>query len=383
MAHVTRAICKGLKLNSDFAEAIAIGSKVGAAPFIHVSKRIANEWLECQLKEINKKQLAKSAEPPRKTKQTQAPLFPAQPKWLTDLESPDVAERAKRCIPFAIGDNVDLAYHSGAESYWLLCTQPYLRESARALYHPETMFGIWRHSRNLRSKADSFSHKSNFANNSVHTITWEHSTFEGVVVQFADDMTWIIENLNDANDAALLGGSNSNLFLQLNNSLEGAPQELTQPLVESDAGGLYTYFISDFVKRSQGILEKGGPEIRVGLRRGENQAQIGPSVDAEMYLDKMKEFLDDNVFEVSRIKNRNRMLESVTGVSLDLLFDDKDPLLRQLITDRANLENWPEQKRRKALEALSDEVHRAQLAVDVFVGLGDQEVFELVGIQAF
>src|SRR5258706_5981932 len=38
MMQVCRAICRGLKLNEDFAEAIALGSKLGALPFIHASK---------------------------------------------------------------------------------------------------------------------------------------------------------------------------------------------------------------------------------------------------------------------------------------------------------------------------------------------------------
>ncbi len=388
-AHVTRAICKALRLNSDFAEAIAIGSKVGAAPFIHVTKNVASDWLQQRLTEISDKQLKENPAQSKTSKEAQTELFhsaptAAAPAWLSRLASREVVEKVSRCIPCALGEYLDAAYQSGAESYWLLCTHPYLRESARGFYHPETMYGIWRHTRNVLPKADSFFHKCRMEDNSVHSITWEHSTFEGVVVQFADDMTWIIENLNDANDAALLGGSKTNLFLQLMNSLGDAPLELKQALVESDAGSLYTYFIADFVKSSQNVLKPdAGPELRTGLRKGQSEALIGPSQQADTYLDRMKDFLFKNVFEASRIRNRNLMLQSVSRVSLDLLYDQKESALTQIITDRANLANWPGDKRTKALGMLSDDVHRAQLAVDVFVGMGDQDVFDFVGINTF
>jgi|ERR1043165_5336928 dGTP triphosphohydrolase len=387
-AHVTRAICKALMLNSDFAEAIAIGSKVGAAPFIHVTKETASDWLQRRLREIDQKHASKNPQG-KLTKPTQVALFPdagnaALPKWLAPLESREIVEQVTKCVPCAAGDQVDAAYHSGAESYWLLCTNPYLRESTRGLYHPETMYGVWRHSRNTRPRAGSFFHSCTLEDKAHHRITWEHATYEGIVVQFADDMTWIIENLNDANDAALLGGAKTNLFLQLMNSLGDAPLELQQALVQADAGGLYTYFISDFVKASQLVLNtNASAERRSALRAGEADALIGPSPQADLYLDRMRDFLFTNVFEMSRIKNRNRMLQSVSHVSLDLLYDERESALPQLVEDRANLENWPADKRKRAVDLLSDDVHRAQLSVDVFVSMGDQEVFDFVGIQSF
>jgi hypothetical protein len=77
------------------------------------------------------------------------------------------------------------------------------------------------------------------------------------------------------------------------------------------------------------------------------------------------------------------MLESVSEVSLDLLYNNSEWILKKHINDRASLESWPNHRRDDAMKMLSDDVHRAQLAVDVFSSLGDQEVFELVGIQAF
>ena len=36
---------QGLGLNADFAEAIALGAKVGAPPFVHASKGVLPEWM--------------------------------------------------------------------------------------------------------------------------------------------------------------------------------------------------------------------------------------------------------------------------------------------------------------------------------------------------
>jgi hypothetical protein len=77
------------------------------------------------------------------------------------------------------------------------------------------------------------------------------------------------------------------------------------------------------------------------------------------------------------------MLESVGQVCLDLLYDTKELVLTRLVEDRANLENWSDDKRAVASELLSNDVHRAQLAIDIFSSMGDQEIFDFVGIQSF
>ena len=46
MAQVSRAICRGLALNQDFAEAMALGAKVGAVPFVHASKQAVSTWAD-------------------------------------------------------------------------------------------------------------------------------------------------------------------------------------------------------------------------------------------------------------------------------------------------------------------------------------------------
>ena len=382
-AQVSRSISSALRLNADFAEAIALGSKVGAAPFIHRTKHVASDWLVRQLQDLKKRRDDVASRTVSSYDLLGLPAGIPKPDWLAKLGS-ELEESAVPYIPFALGTNVDSAYTSGAESYWLLCTDPFLRESSHGKYRPETMFGIWRHSRVYRPAKDSFFHLCPFHNAVTsgtvqHTITWKHATFESVVVQFADDITWIIENLSDA---ALLEDSPSRLFRQFKNRLgETAPVGFTQPLDESDAGGLYTYFISDFIDSSRKTLtETAAADLRLRLREGADDATIGLSHEAANMLEKMRAFLDDVVFQAPRIYNRNLVLDNISKIALDLLYGKQSPLDR-FIDSHSDAEDWTDVERERARKLLRNDVHRAQLAVDVYASLGDQEVFELIGLE--
>ena len=53
LAHVVRAMCSGLGLNSDFGEAIALGCKSGAVSFIHAAKEKVHEWVLYKINEFD------------------------------------------------------------------------------------------------------------------------------------------------------------------------------------------------------------------------------------------------------------------------------------------------------------------------------------------
>jgi hypothetical protein len=56
------------------------------------------------------------------------------------------------------------------------------------------MYGIWRHSLNSPFGKDTFLHKQKItkASKEYHTIEWNNVTYESIVVQYADDITWVI-----------------------------------------------------------------------------------------------------------------------------------------------------------------------------------------------
>lgn len=393
MAHVTRSICRALQLNSDFAEAIALGAKIGAVPFVHAAKHAVAEWVYTKILELDKEFAAhEPARDSKKTPQLRLALPTdveegvSLPSWIGELRSPSVFQRVQRYLPWAGGTDTNLLYTAGQESYWLLCTNPFVRHTRTNSFSPETMYGVWRHSRGVSLAQNSFFHKCPVSGAAAghHEIRWDHCTYEGIVVQFADDITWVIENLNDANDAALLNSKNSHYNELLANLGEHVPEALLRALTGNDAGGLYTYFISDFVKHSSEILARLGDGVheRIALRKGLPEAVIGLSPEATHQLNLMEGFLRAKVFNEPRVKNRTQMLKTVSVACLDLLLRGREDSMPRIIRERGLLERFQSDEVTTALELLRDPVHCVQLAVDIFANMADQEIYDFVGIQA-
>lgn len=390
MAQVTRAICRGLQLNGDFAEAIALGSKIGALPFIHASKEPVSAWVKQKIKEIDEK-AAKNDPLVKRTKEQLVLGFnnSSLPPWVERLQSNFVLERVKKYIPWAAGDSVDHGYSSGQQGYWLLCTNRYHVSAKPASFCPETMYGIWRHSRGLVPEKGSFIHRCSIAGatSGELLLRWDHATYESAVVQYADDITWIIENLNDANTAALINGK-PGLYPELRAILEGnceLKEHLFRALTNSDSGGIYTYFINDFVGNSINIFNTIHEAAinREGLRSGQGSGcYIGCSPEANARLNQMAFFLSARVFSEKRVENRFRMLQTLSRACIDLLYDGKDDVLSRHVEEKGVLEGWSQDQIREALELLEDPVHRIQVAINVFADMGDQEIYDFVGIQA-
>lgn len=390
MTQVIRSICRGLKLNADFAEAIGLGSKVGALPFIHASKSAISKWVRKKVLEIDKTYSDK--EPFSQEDRSQLTLNLDQdslPSWIKEIKSKSIFEKVQKYIPYAAGKSVDHPYTSGQESYWILSTNPFTVEAFKNSFMPDTMYGIWRHSRGLFPEENSFHHKMQIssATQGFLEINWQHGTYEAIVVQYADDITWVIENLDDANTAALLNQRIS-VYGELKSYLEHdhieIPEGLLRPLSNNDSGGLYTYFITDFVGYSDEILQglKDGADYRVALRTGQRESFIGLSPEAETHLNKMTQFLKDSVFKEPRVNNRKEMLETLSVACAELLYTGKEDVLPQRIEEKAILKQWPTDKKTKAINLLDEDIHRIQLSVDMLAEMGDQEIYDFVGIQS-
>jgi hypothetical protein len=387
MAQVARAISRGIGLNQDFTEAIALGAKVGAVPFIHASKHSVGTWIEEKISKLDSK-LA-SSDPIDKNGKKQLDLDFNQreiPNFVTRLQSSAVFGKVQRFMPWAAGDSSSKLYSSGQESYWLLCTNPFINQAKKETHFPETMYGIWRHTRGLVPSVNPFVHrcKLNGSDRGFNEIADKHATFENIVVQYADDITWAIENLNDANDVALLNHQSRGVYEALADELpDQIDPSLQRALVKNDAGGIYTYFISDFVRHSSQILTSGGngPEIRDKLTKGAPEARIGLSKDAEDLLERMISFLRSRIFTEPRTKNRTEMLRSISSACIELIYSSGDVLPR-VLEDQSRLGRWNEDTKKLALDLLNDEVHRIQLSLDVLASWTDQEIYDFVGIQS-
>jgi hypothetical protein len=386
MAQVARAICRGLGLNQDFAEAIALGAKVGAVPFVHASKEAMSLWAD---EKISKLDSSSPANPLRSQEQAQLKLdFESKeiPQFVSKLQSSTVFEKVKRFMPWAAGNSAAKMYASGQESYWLLCTNPFTSEARRETHYPETMYGIWRHTRGLVPAVHPFAHRCNLigATRGYNAFHDSHATFESIVVQYADDITWAIENLNDANDVALLNDQTRGVYDAFEDELPtDIDPTFQKALRKNDAGGIYTYFIGDFVRHSADILSKGGDgfEIRLALTKGLPAAKIGLSADAENLLEKMIKFLNSRIFVEPRTKNRTEMLRSISSACVELIYGSGDVLPR-VVDEQARLGRWNDDTKKSAKALLDDPIHKVQLSMDVLASWGDQEIYDFVGIQS-
>ncbi|MEM1177403.1 MAG: hypothetical protein AAGM22_03595, partial [Acidobacteriota bacterium] len=387
LVQVTRAICRWLDLNADFAESIALGSKVGSLPFIHASKPAVESWTRKKLLELDNEYVDRDPEAkPKELKQMELDFEGATlPHWLHALRSPRMLRRVQQYIPWAAGHKVDKSFCTGQQAYWMLAVNPFCLSSRRNNFSRETMYGIWRHSLGSTVGPRTFRHRIELPKSPGRLeVSFENATYESVVVSYADDITWVIENLNDANTAALLNGRRSRFNALLAELGQDAPSALQAGLTHSNTGSIYHYFINDFNENSERVLQgiAKGYVGRAGLREGDQKALIGLSEEGQRQLEKMKNFLREAVFGELRIRSRNEMLKTVSEACLKVLYQGKDDLLPNYINDKANVEGWAEEPRQEALRLLKDDVHRVQLTVSIFCEMGDHEIYDLVGIES-
>lgn len=386
MAQVSRAIARGLDLNQDFAEAIALGAKVGAVPFIHAAKTPMTEWVGKKLKGLDSTLAPENPRDNNSQQQLDLDFQGAEvPDFVTSLQSSVVLDKIQRYMPWAAGQRHTTLYSSGQESYWLLCTNPFTSEAKKEAYFPETMYGIWRHTRGATPDKKRFKHmvKLAGARRGHNLITDDHATFEAMIVQYADDITWVIENLNDANEVALLNGQPRSVYEELAVEVADIDPAFDVVLTKNDAGGLYTYFISAFVRHSSAILSKGSGELslRQALQKGDASVRIGLSPEAEQILSKLVDFLNTRIFTEPRTKNRSEMLRSISAACIELIHSSSD-VLERVLQDQSRVHRWPKEVTQNAIRLLDDPVHKIQLSLDVLSSWGDQEIYDFVGIQS-
>ena len=381
---VIRTICRALRLNEDFAEALALGSKIGALSFIHASKVKISSWMKRKIDEIDNKRKNNSGYL-LNTEHLNSTYLLDHPEWVRNVENKEVLELIKKYIPFACGENInDSAYSSGKQSYWLLTTNPYTMISQEKSYTPEIMYGIWRHSLENPTYENNFKYHQKI-NNVEHKIVWSNITFESIVLRYADDITWVIENLNDANDAVLINEPNSKcLYYELLESEKFDPPVFSSGLSSRDSGKLYSYFINDFIENSSRILgDIASKEPLVSLKKGDSKYLIGLSSEGNEILNTIKDFINKRVFAESRVLNRKRMLETITEGCVELIYNSKHDYLKNYIETKASIEGWRKDIKSQAINLLDDDIHRIQVAVNVFSELSDQEVFSFVGMDSF
>ncbi|MDN5767749.1 MAG: hypothetical protein L0H96_11250 [Humibacillus sp.] len=386
MSQVSRAICGRLGLNSDLAEAIALGAKVGGVPFIHVGKKAVDRWVRAKIKSLDTGTSQPVAGVAGRRRNDQLALLGRDgnslplPTWVDELEDPKLREDVKAFVPWAAGATDAAAYSSGQQSYWALSLRPFQLQ-ARRPFVPQTMYGIWNHSLTAQRDTARFRHEVVLrADGTQLTITDSHLTHEAVVVRYADDVTWVVENLSEASKASSLANRPNETFNNLASELRSndVPAELQTALSPvPDLGQIYTYFINDLVKCSQAALTDAGDAAP-----SETQPLVGLSETASRMLRSMKRFLGDRVFSEERIEYRNRTLEALTATVLDVFWDTRGKALHSYLVERAKLEGWTPDDLAASTALLGDPVHRVQASVDALSLMSDREVYRVLGLEA-
>jgi dGTP triphosphohydrolase len=385
MSQVSRAICGRLGLNSDLAEAIALGAKVGGVPFIHVGKSAVDKWVRAHVKELDSASSHPVGSQANRVGQ-QLALLDEQgnelplPSWVDELEDPALRVQVQDYLPWAAGATNGTAYSSGQQSYWALSLRPF-QLSAKRPYVPQTMYGVWNHSLSATRDTAKFSHSVTLAgSNTTLRLNDGHLTHEAVVVRYADDISWVIENLNEASKSATLAGARDDIFTNLARELQSSdmPGPLHLAITPTpDIGRMYTYFINDLVDTSGKTLREYGVQ-----RPTETHPAISLSETAARMLRLMKQFLESSVYSDDRLRYRNRTLESITETVLDVFWESRGQALTDFVQGRARLEGWSAEDKATGLELLNTPVHRVQACVDALSIMSDREVYRLLGLEA-
>ncbi|WP_395640510.1 hypothetical protein [Pseudolysinimonas sp.] len=370
-AHLARVIATRLRLNPDLAEAIALGSKIGAVPFIHVGKDRVPDWII--------KQFTRGEPVPQKFGNEPSGI----PTWIAKIKNPDSRVAVREYFPWAFSDLDSSPYTSGMFSYWHLAMNPFLKkprsDGQGSLYTAQLLYGIWHHS--LKDVSDEFSHEVKFGETS-YGISNSHATYEAMVARYCDDIAWVIENLAEASRVDLLD-ERSPVLATLGADAHSWTPTAYAALTAKDSGALYSFFIHDLVNTSEPRLDRLGDDRT--RRESRIRETITLSDGGQEVLRYTKDFLGRQVFGHRLIEARNSALEALISTALDILAKadayDGSPL-RRAVHRIAVLEGWgtDEQEQQVALLAKSKEF-RVQASVAVLATMSDRDVFELVGLR--
>lgn len=383
VAQVSRAICRGLNLNQDFAEAVALGSKVGNIPFKHIANTVVAKWAEDKIHDV--------------AKAGQSSLLIGSPTvdlpvWLKACPS-DAQQLIQRSMPVArMKFHNDRSYSAGKQSYLMLMTNPYELTDTPGKWFRETAFGIWRHSLGDATTPEmilQFKYDAKVGA-LAHKLTWENDTYEAMVVRLADDITWVIENLQDANNARLATSlGNDDLFSDIASQFAGKIGDGFRSAISlKDTGELYNLFIRDCIEVTKPTFEdkRNRDKLiqRIALTKGDSEAPlVALSSIGLQTLQQLKEILKVRVFGDPRTTNRNKVLGTIIEFAANQLYGSSPGALPE------HTVTWIKQRAKcfpafdaepVITKATNDPYFRVQLVINVLSEHTDSDVFQMVGM---
>jgi dGTPase len=237
---ISRSIARGLKLNEDLVETIALGHDVGHAPFAHIGEDALEEWI---IEKLNVK------------KKRQRKLSSKIPILEESIENETVRKKVK--IFFTFGNDPDEKFFlHGRQSFRILSLK---RNSDYLGFSKPVMYGIWRHSVKNFNTDKTFNFITEIDGKEITLSGKDDLTYEAQIVRYADDIAWVVSDLEEGFNNKILKNSqimdiikntrdiNSTLELRIKNAFSEIP---------INGSELLTIFISDIISNNINKLEK-------------------------------------------------------------------------------------------------------------------------------
>ena len=361
VVNIARSIAQGLRLNDALTEAIALGHDIGHVPFGHAGERTLNKWLH-----------HKVIDPQNQGTFDFAQVMPGAGEHflLQDAEPTEDPEWRSRL------------FRHGRQSVKKL----EVLEHKPTNLTRKTLFGIWRHSGSLAGTDATFNY---VFPGGAGQLDHDDSSYEAQVVRLADDIAWVVHDLDDAMRAKLVSRDDV-----MDRSL--CPSEPDDARTVVGVLGRYEAFIGPWVRRFiSGVVddnrERNGRPLNKAFRNdpGYHLGLSKPLRDALNSLaDLIREKVQEDAETLRAEEAVDRLLSSLAdchwGSSAEFAVDLKRVLDYRGQTEsglstlvgRLAKRQWTTPAQRpgaSSAEGKESEIERAALICDFLSALTDEE----------
>jgi len=363
---ISRSIAIGLQLNEDLVEAIALGHDLGHPPFAHEGEKALQEW-------SNEK------------------LGPPEPQLPYDIDLPVLSnissiklDKARTYLTFGNDPKEELFMH-GRQGFRLLVFKRKTERREKIRFSRVVMYGIWRHSvKNFQTDEEFIfkkSLKTENINKDISLSGKEDITLEAHVVRLADDIAWIVSDLEEGINNGILtreyvcnvinnNVEDSMLYSRLSSTFFSIPIKLDE---------LISIFISEIIKNN----------LESFKRTEEKERKVYFPGTINQCINSFREIVESNLhkkYEVARGSTINR---ARIKTLCDWYFENPDMFIKEFenfrkdpkfpiqlpLSEELDKEIFDDKLYKDLI--IKDEVYRIALIIDFVSVLTDEEICRL------